>query len=102
MMCDLDFDFICYIDELLKTSTREFQEYMYLLLFALSKYSSSNQLFNFFLLENMVKNAPENGNGYFCSFVCMNPVSSWWCGLWSLHIVQGFTMRGFVQVRGKS
>jgi hypothetical protein len=45
---------------------------MYLLLFALFKYSSSNQLFNFFLLENMVNNAPENGNGYFCSFVCIH------------------------------
>jgi hypothetical protein len=42
----------------------------------------SNQLLDFFLLDksNMVNEVPESKSD---DFVCLNPVSSWRCGLWS-------------------
>jgi hypothetical protein len=66
--------FICYIHELRKKYGREFQEYI-----SAHCLLCSNQLFDFFLLDksSMVNDVPENDN------FCLNPVSSWRCGLWS-------------------
>ena len=76
MIYDSALGFICYIHELRKKYGREFQEYI-----SAHCLLCSNQLFDFFLLDksSMVNDVPENDN------FCLNPVSSWRCGLWSPH-----------------
>jgi hypothetical protein len=77
MMYGSDLGFICHIHKLRKRSGKEFQKYIssHCLL-------CSNQLFDFFLLDksNMVNDGPE-----YDDFVCLNPVSSWCCKLYSSH-----------------
>ncbi len=83
MIYDSALGFICYIHEIKKKYAREFQEYI-----SAHCLLRSNQLFDFFLLDklnmvndvpDMVNDVPENDN------FCLNPVSSWPCGLWSPH-----------------
>jgi hypothetical protein len=76
MMYGSDLSSICYTHEFRKKCGREFQEYISAHCLLCSK-----QLFDFFLLDksNMVNDVPENDN------FCLNPVSSWRCGLWSQH-----------------
>jgi hypothetical protein len=74
MIYDSALGFMCYIHELRKKYGREFLEYI-----SAHCLLCSNQLFDFFLLDksSMVNDVPENDNS------CLNPVSSWRCGLWS-------------------